>query len=88
MAPSKKTTKTEDDAKASQNTLIKQFSKRKNLGRRLNAHALCTDDIGIVGGVKRKIGPVHGDGASRKNNKGKVYATAAATPPTAEKRHT
>jgi hypothetical protein len=90
MAPAQKTTKTtktEDDAKASQNTVIKQFFKRKNLGRCPDAHVLCTDAIGIVGGVKRKRGPVLGDGASRKKKKVKGYTVATATAPPAEKRH-
>jgi hypothetical protein len=54
----------------------------------MNAHALCTDATGSVGGVKMKRGPVTEYGTSRKKKKGKGYLTAAATAPPAEKRDT
>jgi hypothetical protein len=63
--------KTEYDDKAYQNTLTKQFFKRKNLGICPNRHTLCTDAIINVGGVKRKRGPVPGHGASQKKKKGR-----------------
>jgi hypothetical protein len=54
MAPSKKLAKTVGDAKASQNTPMSQFFKRKAIGRHPNANALYNDIICIVGGSKRK----------------------------------
>jgi hypothetical protein len=53
------------------------FFKRKALGRCPNAHALCTDTIGIFGGEKRKRGPVPGY-SSKKKKTGKGYAAATA----------
>jgi hypothetical protein len=78
VAPSKKPMKTVDDVKASQNTLMSQFFKRKAIGRRPNEHALCTDTIGIVGDAKRKRGPVPGD-RSKKTKTGKGYTDATGT---------
>jgi hypothetical protein len=77
MAPSKKPKKTIDDAKASQNTIMSDFLKRKALGRCPNAHSLCTDTIGIAGGAKRKRGPVPRD-RSKKKKTGKGYAAVTA----------
>jgi hypothetical protein len=64
--------------KASQNTLMSQFSKRKAIGRRPNAHAMCTDTIGVVGDAKRKRGPVPED-RSKKMKTGKWYTDATGT---------
>jgi hypothetical protein len=60
---------TVDDAKASQNTLMSDFFKRKALRRCPNAHALCNDTIGIVGGAKRKRRSIPGDHSKKNTGK-------------------
>jgi hypothetical protein len=62
--PTQKAMKTEDDAKASQNTLTKQLFKRRNLGRRRNTHTCCALML-------LKLSEVPVDGAIQKKMKGK-----------------
>jgi hypothetical protein len=62
--PPKKPLKSVDDAKKGNNTLMSQYFKRKSLGRRPKAHALCTDDVGIIVSGRKKRGLV--PGAARK----------------------
>jgi hypothetical protein len=64
MPPPKKPLKSVDDAKKGNNTVMSQYFKRKSLGRRPKAHALCTDDVGIIVRWRKKRGPV--PGAARK----------------------
>ena len=60
MAPPKKPLKSVADAKERNNTTMSQFFKRKKLGRRPKAHALCTDDVGAIVSGRKKRGPVPG----------------------------
>jgi hypothetical protein len=64
MPPPKKPLKSVDDAKKGKHTLMSQYFKRKSLGRRPKAHALCTDDVGVIVSGRKKRGPV--PGAARK----------------------
>jgi hypothetical protein len=63
-APPKKPLKSVYDAKKGKNTVMSQYFKRKSLGRRQKAHALCTDDVGVIVSGRKKRGPV--PGAARK----------------------
>ena len=76
MAPAKKTMDTEDDAKASKNTVMSQFFKRKTLGRRPFAHSLFSDSIEVARCRKKKRGPVPRLSPSERKNKGKAYAAS------------
>jgi hypothetical protein len=64
MPPPKNPLKIVDDAKKGKNTVMSQYFKRKSLGRRPKAHALCTDDVGVIASGRKKRGPV--PGAARK----------------------
>jgi hypothetical protein len=75
--PPKKPLKSVDDAKKSNNTVMSQYFKRKSLGRRPKAHALCTDDAGIIVIGRNKIGPVPG-AARKKKTKTKTKTKTAA----------
>jgi hypothetical protein len=63
-APPKKPLKSVDDAKKGKNAVMSQYFKRKSLGQRPKAHALFTDDVGVIVSGRKKIGPV--PGAARK----------------------
>jgi hypothetical protein len=69
MAPPKKPLKSADDAKKCNNTVMSQYFKRKSLGRRPKAHALCTDDVGVIVRGRKKRGPVPGAASSKKKTK-------------------
>jgi hypothetical protein len=56
--PPKKPLKSVDDAKKGKNTVMSQYFKRKSLGQRPKAHALCTDDVGVIVSGRKKRGPV------------------------------
>jgi hypothetical protein len=58
MPPPKKPLKSVDDAKKGKNTAMAQYFKRKSLGRRPKADALCTDDVGVIVSGRKKRGPV------------------------------
>jgi hypothetical protein len=62
--PPKKPLKSVDDANKGKNTVMSQYFKRKSLGRRPKAHALCTDDVGVIATGRKKRGTV--PGAARK----------------------
>jgi hypothetical protein len=52
---------------------MSQYFKRKSLGRLPKAHALCTDDVGVIVSGRKKRGPVPG-AASKKKTKTKTAA--------------
>jgi hypothetical protein len=55
MPPPKKPLKSVDDAKKGKHTVMSQYFKRKSLGRRPKAHALCTDDVVVImSGMKKR----------------------------------
>jgi hypothetical protein len=64
--PPKKALKSGDDAKKGKNTVISQYFKRKSLGRRTKAHALCTDDAGVIVSGRKKRGLVPGAARNKK----------------------
>jgi hypothetical protein len=63
-APPKKPLKSVYDAKKGKNTVMSQYFKRQSLERRPKAHALCTDDVGVIVSGRKKRGSV--PGAARK----------------------
>jgi hypothetical protein len=73
MPPPKKPLKSVYDAKKGNNTVMSHYFKRKSLGRRPKAHALCTDDVGAIVIGRKKRGPVPG-AARKKNTKTKMAA--------------
>jgi hypothetical protein len=60
--------KSVDDAKKGKNTVISQYFKRKSLGQHPKAHALCTDDAGIILSGRKKRGPFLGAARKKKTN--------------------
>ena len=82
MAPAKNTMKTEDDAKATNKTVMSQFFKRKNLGRRPFVHALFSDSIEVARSRKKKRGPVPRLSPSDRTKKSKAYTAHQLAPET------
>jgi hypothetical protein len=67
--------KSVDDANKCNNTVMPHYFKRKSLGWRPKAHALCTDDVGVIVSGRKKRGPVPG-AARKKKTKMKMKKAA------------
>jgi hypothetical protein len=75
ICPPEKPLKSVDDAKKVNNNVMSHYFKRKSIGRRTKAHALFTDDGGIIVSGRKKRGKL--PGAARKTKTKTKTKTAA-----------
>jgi hypothetical protein len=66
MPPFKKPLKSVDDAKKGKHTVLSHYFKRNSLGRCPKAHALCTDDVGVIVSGRKKRGSFLGAARKKK----------------------